>query len=116
MPQALLASIREFGGGMKETYRVPVEEIQKAIPFGVRKINTDIRLAMTAAVRKFLVQNPDRFDMRDWLKSAREGAKQICKQHYVRLGCEGQGSTIRSHSLFEVAGQYARRELAPVVQ
>jgi fructose-bisphosphate aldolase class II len=60
VPQELLAIIREFGGDMKETYGVPVEEIQEGIKHGVRKINidTDIRLAMTAAIRKYLFQNP----------------------------------------------------------
>ena len=118
VPQELLAIIREFGGDMKETYGVPVEEIQKAIKFGVRKINidTDIRLAMTAAVRKFMFENPDKFDMRDWLKPAREAAKQICKQRYLQFGCEGQAAKIKGHSLFEVAGQYARGELAQVVR
>ena len=117
VPQDLLAIIREFGGDMKETYGVPVEEIQKAIQFGVRKINidTDIRLAMTAAVRKYMAQNPDKFDMRDWLKPAREAAKQICKQRYLQFGCEGQAAKIKGHSLFVVAGQYARGELAQVV-
>ena len=118
VPQDLLAIIREFGGDMKETYGVPVEEIQKAIKFGVRKINidTDIRLAMTAAVRKYMFQNPDKFDMRDWLKPAREAAKQICRQRYMEFGCEGQASKIKCHTLFAVAGQYARGELAQVVQ
>ena len=118
VPQDLLAIIREFGGDMKETYGVPVEEIQKAIKFGVRKINidTDIRLAMTGAVRKYMVQNPDKFDMRDWLKPAREAAKQICKQRYLEFGCEGQAGKIKGYSLSVVAGQYARGELAQVVQ
>ena len=118
VPQELLAIIREFGGDMKETYGVPVEEIQKAIKFGVRKINidTDIRLAMTGAVRKYMVQNPDKFDMRDWLKPAREAAKQICKQRYLEFGCEGQAGKIKGYSLSVVAGQYARGELAQVVQ
>ncbi len=117
VPQDLLAIIREFGGNMKETYGVPVEEIQKAIQFGVRKINidTDIRLAMTAAVRKYMAQNPEKFDMRDWLKPAREAAMQICKQRYLQFGCEGQAGKIKGHSLFVVAGQYARGELAQVV-
>ena len=117
VPQDLLAIINEFGGNMRETYGVPVEEIQKAIKFGVRKINidTDIRLAMTAAVRKFMAQNPDKFDMRDWLKPAREAAKQICKQRYLQFGCEGQGAKVKGHSLQVVAGQYARGELAQVV-
>ena len=86
VPQDLLAIIRQYGGNMKETYGVPVEEIQKAIQFGVRKINidTDVRLAMTGAVRKYMAENPEKFDPRDWLKPAREAAKQICKQRYHR--------------------------------
>ena len=59
---------------------------------------------MTAAVRKFLAENPDKFDMRDWLKPAREAAKQICKQRYVQFGCEGQGTKVKGHSLQVVAG------------
>ena len=98
VPQELLAIIRQYGGNMKETYGVPVEEIQEAIKHGVRKINidTDIRLAMTGAVRKFLAENPEKFDARDWLKPAREAAKQICKQRYLavrlrRPGRQDQG-------------------------
>lgn len=118
VPQEYLALINQYGGKMKETYGVPVEEIQKAIQFGVRKINidTDIRLAMTAAVRKFLQENPEKFDAREWLKPAREAAKALCKQRYLEFGCEGQGAKIKSHSLMEVAAQYARGELAQVVQ
>ena len=117
VPQDLLALINQYGGKMKETYGVPVEEIQKAIQFGVRKINidTDIRLAMTAAVRKFMAENPDKFDMRDWLKPAREAAKQICRQRYVQFGCEGQAGKIKGRSLQVVAGEYARGALAQVV-
>ena len=117
VPQDLLAKIRQFGGDMKETYGVPVEEIQKAIQFGVRKINidTDIRLAMTAAVRQFLFENPDKFDAREWLKPAREAAKQICKQRYIEFGCEGQGAKIKGDSLQVVAGKYASGALAQVV-
>ena len=117
VPQDLLATIRQYGGAMKETYGVPVEEIQKAIQFGVRKINidTDIRLAMTAAVRQFLTENPDKFDAREWLKPAREAAKRICKQRYIEFGCEGQASKIKGHALTVVAGQYSRGELAQVV-
>jgi fructose-bisphosphate aldolase class II len=95
-----------------------VEEIQKAIKFGVRKINidTDIRLAMTAAVRKYMSENPEKFDARDWLKPAREAAMNICKQRYVEFGCEGQGSKIKGNSLSVVAARYAAGELAQVVQ
>jgi fructose-bisphosphate aldolase, class II len=96
VPQELLAQIRQYGGQMKETYGVPVEEIQEAIKYGVRKINidTDIRLAMTGAVRKFMFENPDKFDAREWLKPAREAAKAICKQRYMEFGCEGQAGKI----------------------
>jgi fructose-bisphosphate aldolase class II len=118
VPQDLLALINQYGGAIKETYGVPVEEIQKAIQFGVRKINidTDIRLAMTAAVRKFLSENPDKFDAREWLKPAREAAKKICRQRYVEFGCEGQASKIKGDSLSVVAARYQRGELAQVVQ
>jgi fructose-bisphosphate aldolase, class II len=118
VPQDLLAIINQYGGKMKETYGVPVEEIQKAIQFGVRKINidTDIRLAMTAACRKFLWENPDKFDAREWLKPAREAAKKICKQRYVEFGCEGQAAKIKGDSLSVVAARYSRGELAQVVQ
>ena len=118
VPQDLLAIINQYGGKMKETYGVPVEEIQRAIKFGVRKINidTDIRLAMTAAVRKFLFENPDKFDARDWLKPAREAAKQICRQRYVEFGCEGQAAKIKPLPLADVARRYSSGELAQVVQ
>jgi fructose-bisphosphate aldolase class II len=117
VPQDLLALINQYGGKMKETYGVPVEEIQEAIKFGVRKINidTDIRLAMTAAVRKFLFENPDKFDAREWLKPAREAAKQICKQRYLEFGCEGQAGKIKAIPLGEIAAMYASGKLAQVV-
>ncbi|MBC5763589.1 class II fructose-bisphosphate aldolase [Ramlibacter albus] len=117
VPQDLLAIINQYGGKMKETYGVPVEEIQEAIKYGVRKINidTDIRLAMTGAVRKFLAENPDKFDMREWMKPAREAAKKICKQRYIEFGCEGQGSKVKGDSLQVVAAKYSKGELAQVV-
>ena len=117
VPQDLLAKINQYGGQMKQTYGVPVEEVQKAIKFGVRKINidTDIRMAMTAAVRQFLHENPDKFDAREWLKPARAAAQEICKQRYMQFGCEGQGSKIKGDSLTVVAARYAKGELAQVV-
>ena len=117
VPQEMLATINAYGGNMKETYGVPVAEIQKAIQFGVRKINidTDIRLAMTAACRKFLAENPDKFDARDWLKPAREAAKQLVKARYIEFGCEGQGAKVRGDSLSVVAARYSKGELAQVV-
>ena len=115
--QEMLAVIRKYGGIMKETYGVPVEEIQEAIKHGVRKINidTDIRLAMTGAVRKFLAENPEKFDAREWLKPAREAAKALCKQRYIEFGCEGQGAKIKGDTLQVVAARYASGELAQVV-
>jgi fructose-bisphosphate aldolase, class II len=117
VPQDLLAIIRQYGGNMKETYGVPVSEIQEAIKFGVRKINidTDVRLAMTAAVRKFLAENPEKFDAREWLKPAREAAKAICKQRYLEFGCEGQAGKIKPLALTQVAQRYAKGELAQTV-
>ena len=118
VPQDLLATINQYGGRMKQTYGVPVAEIQKAIQFGVRKINidTDIRMAMTGAVRKFLHENPDKFDAREWLKPAREAARALCKQRYIEFGCEGQAAKIKGHSLSVIAAQYSRGELAQSVR
>ena len=117
VPADLLAIINQYGGQMKETYGVPVEEIQEAIKFGVRKINidTDIRLAMTGAVRKFLAENPEKFDAREWLKPAREAAKAICKQRYEQFGCSGQGAKIKPISMVDMAAAYAQGKLAQVV-
>ena len=118
MPQELLAEIRQFGGDMKETYGVPVEEIQEAIKFGVRKINidTDIRLAMTGAIRRFFAENPGKFDPREYLKPAREAAKAICVQRYQQFGTAGNASKIKVVPLADVATQYATGKLAQVVQ
>jgi fructose-bisphosphate aldolase class II len=117
VPQDLLQIIRENGGEMKETYGVPVEEIQEAIKHGVRKINidTDIRLAMTAAVRKFLREKPSAFDPRDFLKPAREAAKLICKQRYEQFGCAGMGSKIKPVALDRIASKYKAGELRQIV-
>src|SRR6476620_4932463 len=118
VPQDLLAIIREFGGDMKETYGVPVEEIQEGIKHGVRKINidTDIRLAMTAAIRKYLFENPSKFDTRDYLKPAREAATQICKARYISFGCEGMAAKIKPIPLEKMAERYKAGELAQIVQ
>src|SRR5512137_74251 len=117
VPQDLLAIIRENGGEMKETYGVPVEEIQEGIKHGVRKVNidTDIRLAMTAAIRKFLNMNKSAFDPRDYLKPARAAAKEICKQRYQQFGCAGQGSKLAHISLKSMATRYPKGQLKAVV-
>jgi fructose-bisphosphate aldolase, class II len=118
VPQELLAIIRANGGEMKETYGVPVEEIQEGIKHGVRKVNidTDIRLAMTAAIRKFMNENKSHFDPRDYLKPARAAAKDICKLRYQQFNCAGQASKIKPVTLSKMADRYAKGELAQVVK
>ena len=108
VPQELLEIIRQHGGQMKETYGVPVEEIQEAIKHGVRKINidTDIRLAMTGAIRKYMAENPEKFDPRDYLKPAREAARVVCRQRYLEFGCEGRLSAISPIQLMDMAATY----------
>jgi len=118
VPQELLAIIRQYGGDMKETYGVPVEEIQVAIQYGVRKINidTDIRLAMTGAIRKFLFENPSKFDPREYNKPAREAAKAVCIARYEAFGCVGQASRIKAVSLEKMASRYKSGELTQIVR
>ncbi len=108
VPQEWLNIIRENGGSLKDTYGVPVEEIQIAIKHGVRKINidTDIRLAMTGAIRRYLNQHPDHFDPRQYLKDAKLAAKQICIDRYHQFGAEGQASKIKPIKLIQMAKSY----------
>ena len=118
VPQELLAEIREFGGDMKETYGVPVEEIVTGIKHGVRKVNidTDIRLAMTGAIRRYLVENPSKFDPRDYLKPAREAARKICLARLEAFGCSGQASKIKAVPLERMAQRYAAGELTQTIR
>ena len=118
VPQDLLDIIRQYGGEMNETYGVPVEEIVEGIKHGVRKINidTDIRLAMTGAIRKFMAENPSKFDPREYNKPAREAAKQVCKARYEAFGSAGQASRIKPVSLDKIAARYAAGELRQIVR
>ena len=118
VPQELLAAINQYGGKMAQTWGVPVAEVQRAIPFGVRKVNidTDIRLAMTAAIRRFLFENPEKFDPREYLKPAREAAKKVCVARYQQFGAAGQASKIKAIPLQEIARQYSTGELSQIVQ
>ena len=97
VPQEWLTIIRDNGGQLKETYGVPIKEIQVAIRHGVRKINidTDIRLAMTGAIRQYLKQHPADFDPRQYLSVARTATKQICKDRFIAFGCAGNASKIK---------------------
>jgi fructose-bisphosphate aldolase class II len=98
VPQELQDMINKYGGKIKQTWGVPVEEIQRGIKSGVRKINvdTDNRLAMTAAIRKVLMESPDKFDPRDYLKPARSAMKQVCVDRMVSFGQAGNGSKIKT--------------------
>ena len=105
VPQEWLAVIRQYGGDIRETYGVPVEEIVRGIKSGVRKINidTDIRLAMTGAMRKAMAEKPDEFDPRAFLKAATAAARDICKARFEAFGCAGQGSRIGVRPLAKAA-------------
>ena len=96
VPQEWLTIIRQYGGDIKPTYGVPVEEIRRGIASGVRKVNidTDIRLAMTGAMRKLLVEQPSEFDPRKALAAARKAARGICEQRFDAFGCAGMASRI----------------------
>lgn len=98
VPQGLLDIIRMYGGYMKETYGVPIEEIQRGIQHGVRKINvdTDNRLAMTGAIRKVFACEPIRFDPRDYLGPAREAMKKVCVDRMLSFGQAGNAGKIKS--------------------
>jgi len=117
VPQEWLAIIREHGGELKETYGVPVEEIQQGIRHGVRKVNidTDIRLAMTGAMRRALGMAKSEFDPRKPLKDATAAARALCKARFEAFGCAGQASRIKPVPLERMAEKYARRELAQLV-
>lgn len=118
VPQELLAIIREYGGDIRETYGVPVEELQESIRHGVRKINidTDIRLSMTAAIRRYMAQNPSHFDPRQYNKEAQEEAKKLCMSRYIAFGSAGQASKIKPIPLEKMAERYRKGELAQIVK
>jgi len=117
VPQEWLAIINQFGGNMGETYGVPVEEIAEGIKNGVRKVNidTDLRMASTGAIRKFMAENPKEFDPRKYLGVATKAMKGICKDRYEAFGTAGNASKIKPISLEGMAGRYAKGELDPKV-
>ncbi len=117
VPQDLLAIINEYGGEIPETYGVPVEEIQEGIRHGVRKVNidTDLRLASTAAIRKFMAANTAEFDPRKYLAESQKAMKQVVVDRYQAFGTAGNASKISVTSLEEMFGRYASGSLDPVV-
>jgi fructose-bisphosphate aldolase class II len=108
VPQEWLEIIRQFGGDIKETYGVPVEEIRRGIESGVRKVNidTDIRLAMTGAMRRLLAEKRSEFDPRKVLAAAKEAARGICGQRFEAFGCVGMAPKIKPVPLDELATRY----------
>ena len=108
VPQELQDLINKYGGKMKQTYGVPVEEIQRGIKNGVRKINvdTDNRMAITAAIRKVFTETPEKFDPRDYLVPARAAMKEICKARMIAFGQAGQASKIRAKPLSAMSKIY----------
>ncbi len=102
---------------MPQTWGVPVEEIQRGIKHGVRKINidTDNRMAMTGAIRKIFAEHPGEFDPRKYLKPAMEAMRAVCKQRFEEFGAAGWAGKIRPIPLSDMARRYASGELAPKI-
>jgi fructose-bisphosphate aldolase class II len=109
VPPELVAIINEYGGEMKATYGIPVEQIQDGIKHGVRKINvdTDSRLAMTGAVRKLFATEPSKFDPRDWLVPARDAMKEVVKARMLAFGSAGHAGDYAPQTLEDLRKFYA---------
>ena len=118
VPQDLLAEINQYGGEIPETYGVPVEEIQQGIKHGVRKVNidTDLRLASTAAIRKFLANNKSEFDPRKYLAASTDAMKAVVIDRYKAFGTEGQAQKLKPYSLDAMHDQYSSGASNQVIQ
>jgi fructose-bisphosphate aldolase class II len=118
VPQDWLAIINEFGGDIPETYGVPVEQIQEGIKFGVRKVNidTDLRLASTGAIRRYLAKNPSEFDPRKYFQESVKAMMAICKDRYEAFGAAGQASKIKPISLEQMVALYDAGKLIPNIK
>jgi fructose-bisphosphate aldolase class II len=108
VPKDLQDIINQFGGKLKPTWGVPVEEIQLGIRNGVRKINvdTDNRLAITGAIRKVFMETPEKFDPRDYMKPAREAMKKVVAQRMTQFGQSGHANDYSPISLTEMTKRY----------
>lgn len=117
VPQDWLEIINNFGGDMGQTYGVPVEEIVEGIKYGVRKVNidTDLRMASTGSIRRFLAEDRKNFDPRKYLKESTKAMKGICKARYEAFGAAGQASKIKPVSLEVMFKRYTSGELNPRV-
>ena len=118
VPQEWLKIINDFGGTMGQTYGVPVEEIVEGIKHGVRKVNidTDLRMASTGSIRKYLAENTKDFDPRKFYAAATKAMKEICKARFEAFGSAGQASKIKPIMLDNVATMYTKGELKAVVK
>ncbi|RUO19809.1 class II fructose-bisphosphate aldolase [Aliidiomarina haloalkalitolerans] len=118
VPQDWLAIINEFGGEIPETYGVPVEQIQEGIRHGVRKVNidTDLRLASTGAIRRYLAKNKAEFDPRKYLAESTKAMYDICKARYEAFGTAGNASKIKPISLEEMFIKYEKGLLTATVK
>ncbi len=108
VPQEWLAVINQYGGDIKETYGVPVEQLVEAIKHGVRKINidTDLRLASTGAMRRMMAEKPSEFDPRKFFSATVDAMKQICIDRYEAFGTAGNADKIRPISLEKMVERY----------
>jgi fructose-bisphosphate aldolase class II len=115
VPQDLQDIINKYGGEMPQTWGVPIEEIQRGIKLGVRKINidTDNRMAMTGQIRRILTEHPDEFDPRKYLKPATEAMTKVCRQRLEEFGAAGWADKIKPLPLSAMAKRYAAGELSP---
>jgi len=112
VPQELRELVNKYGGDLKPAWGVPVDQIQRGIKHGVRKINvdTDNRLAITAAIRKVFAETPEKFDPRDYLKPAREAMTEICKQRMIAFGQAGFADKIKVKSLTQMVSYYTKKK------
>ena len=117
VPQELQDIINQYGGEMPQTWGVPIEEIQRGIKHGVRKINidTDNRMAITGAIRKVFAEKPGEFDPRGYLKPAKEAMRKVCIQRFEEFGAAGHASSIKPLPMSAMAKRYAAGELAPKI-
>jgi fructose-bisphosphate aldolase class II len=117
VPQPLQDMFNEFGGEMPQTWGVPAEEIVRGIRHGVRKVNidTDCRLAMTAAFRKVAASNKSEFDPRKFLKPAMDAMRELCRERFEQFGTAGHASKIKVIPLAEMAKRYRTGSLDPQI-
>ncbi len=117
VPQELQEIFNKFGGEMPQTYGVPIEEIERGIKNGVRKVNidTDCRLAMAGAIRKVALEKKGEFDIRKFMKPAQKAMESVCADRFQRFGAAGNAHKIKTISLNDMAVRYASGSLNPVV-